>query len=54
MSGRQVARLDETGEINKKPSRFVQLVTDARGYLILLVFLDSTEDMANYQAPKGN
>jgi hypothetical protein len=52
ISGRRVARLDETGEINNKPGRFVQLVTDERGYLILFIFLDSTEDVANHQAPK--
>jgi hypothetical protein len=53
ISGRQVARLDETGEINNKPARLVQLVTDERGYLILFIFADSTEDVANYQAPKA-
>lgn len=53
ISGRQVARLDETGEINNKPARMVQMVTDERGYLILFIFADSTEDVANYQAPKA-
>jgi hypothetical protein len=52
ISGKRVARLDEKGEINNKPARFAQLVTDERGYLILFIFLDSTEDVANYQAPK--
>jgi hypothetical protein len=52
ISGRRVARLDETGEMNQKPAKFVHLVTDERGYLILFIFFDSTEDVANYQASK--
>lgn len=52
ISGRRVARLDETGEMNQKPAKFVILATDERGYLILFIFFDSTEDAANYQAAK--
>lgn len=54
ISGRQLARLDQTAEVNGKHTAVVTLVMAERGYLVSFMFSDPIQDESNPAAKEIN
>lgn len=50
ISGRRLARVDETWKVNNKAHRMVKLVMAERGYLISFMFADPVGNASDYEA----